>query len=1111
MRWLVTLLLSVLVLAGGFWLAAGARIRSATGFAPPEPNTASFAILDQYLKIEAIKEVKVTAPKQSPLTLTRASSGVWAQPGNWPLRDDEVAHLVGTLSGLRSRFAVVPVGADLAPFGLASAETRVDVLIDLTTDSGSRALKLAFGQPPLAAGESGFARPCYLRIDDQPEAMKLGPDVYPILARSPEVYRRRQLFPEFERVKLSGGEPPPDPLRPSAASTGRVAILGDGVTSIKVEQTAPTVAAYTLTRTAKTPDPRRDPDRPTAEPALTANQLATAWVLTSDPPVGTPGSPPQPALRDRVDPAKLRAVLTAIPDLWVESFNPTIAKTDGPDKPESKTNGLDKPERTITVTRADGKTVVVQLGNITRKVSRAEPLPPPMFELPPMPPRQPAEEYRFAKLRDNDLVFELRTDKLNDLFADPHEFRDPALARFETSDVAEVTVAMKGKPAVTVVRKPGNKDAELEEDKQDRWYVGGVLADTSKVTELLDQLRGLEARGKDNLIDSPTPAQLKELGLDPAAGTKLSLVLQPKVVEGETPPQPRTITLVIGKEDTAKKKLNVQVAGWDRVNIVDDAAMKLIDRPALAYRSRRLFDTADLKLTTVSVTRENGEAFALAQKPKAEPAGSIGWVLTKPVATEADDAKVGLLTGDLSRLEAIEYLDDAPSAAELDTKYGLAKPRFVVELGFTGPNARMQKLEIGKAREGKPELYARLNGGGVFALGKAVADSLEGGAVSLVPLQLWQITTDKVAAIHIRRGDGETYTLTLVDNDWKISGPFDAPAEYVDVVPLLAVAANARAERCEAFAPDPAKYGLDKPTLRVAITYKESKPGAPGVPPVETTLTKALLVGKVAGPGTRFVTVEGGATQTVFVLPDALVKAADKPAIGWLDKILLAVDYNRLTSVQITGTTPEVSLTLKKDEKGAWQPDGMAFPVDRSVLESLLRGVSRLPVGRLVAYGAAVKWAEYGLDKPTHTITITLAGEKPETHVVKFGKAEPSGERYIRVDGAARTGIGIAPCQRPSRLRRPQHADVRPCHPHPLCPKRRDRRRSGTRTCRGGLGDHQANEAERRSRIVRQPDVAAFPTPGGEDRSVRPGRPRQALWAQVSRRDILADSGSGKA
>ena len=118
-----------------------------------------------------------------------------------------------------------------------------------------------------------------------------------------------------------------------------------------------------------------------------------------------------------------------MPDLWVEKFVPAGTAT-----------GLDKPERTITVTRADGKPVTVLIGGVSRTETKTEPAPPPpMFGAPPPPPRITTEEYRYAKLKDNELVFELRTDKLNDLFADPRGAarRDPGPVRDRRRDRAD--------------------------------------------------------------------------------------------------------------------------------------------------------------------------------------------------------------------------------------------------------------------------------------------------------------------------------------------------------------------------------------------------------------------------------------------------------------------------------------------------------------------------------------------------------------------------------------------------------------------------------------------------------------------------------------------------
>jgi hypothetical protein len=997
MRWLVTLTLLLLVLAGGSWLVFGSWAESRLGLRGPDPGAASaesLKRLDPFTRADAVTRVQLGTPDRATLTLTRSDDGTWAQPGNWPLRDGEVAGLVNALTTLRTRFAVVPA-TNLADFGLEPNQNPVEVKLDARADGVGKSVTLRFGRPPQKPGEPEFARPTYLRVEDLPEVVKLGPEVYQLLARPAEVYRRRQLVPDADRVKLAGGD-------------GRASLLGDRFASVAVERTGPDPVNYTLRRVGPTPEPRRDPDRPTAEPALAPNRLAEAWVVEFAGPKGSA------VLRDRPDPAKLQAALTAVPELWAEAFVPA-------DEASPTRTGLDAPDRSVTVTRADGKAITVQIGNVRRTAAKSEPAPPPPAPgMPPMPPRVTTEEYRFARLKDSDLVFELRSDKLADLFADPQDLRDPTLARFEAGEVTRVELTAKGKPPVVIARKKGNKFADKDEDKQDRWYVGDVLAESAKVTDLLDQLARLEAKGKENVLDGADPAKLKELEIDPAAGTKVTVTAQGKPADGEPDPPARTYTLLVGKPDEVKGQLPVQVAGWPRVNLValkkpdlgtkdpTQSVVDLIGRPALAYRSRRLFDTAEVKLEAVTVSKDGAAAFAIAQKPRPAPETGTAWALTQPVQAPADEPKAGQLAGDLSRLEATEYVDDAPKPEDVEKKYGLAKPRFVVDLGFTGPGAKPRKLEVGAARDGKEEAFARLDGSGsVFAVKKDLVESLDKGALALLPLELWSTTPEKVTAVEITRPGGEAYKIAQAGGDWKLTGPFEAAAGSVVLQPLLGAASVVRAEKYDALTPDPAKHGLDQPALKVAVTFKESKPGKPGEPPQETTATKTLVVGKetAAGAATRFARLDGGPTQAVFIVPDALVKEADKPALGWLDRTLLSVDPGRVTKVQVAGAEPEANVTLTRDDKGQWKADGAAFAVDGPTADALVFTATRPPVARLAGYGDKVNWADYGLDKPASTVTITLGGDKPVSHVVKLGKAEASGERYVRVDDGQAVGV----------------------------------------------------------------------------------------------------------
>src|SRR5205085_12241969 len=136
----------------------------------------------------------------------------------------------------------------------------------------------------------------------------------------------------------------------------------------------------------------------------------------------------------------------------------------------------------------------------------------------------------------------------------------------------------------------------------------------------------------------------------------------------------RTLTLRLGKHDAAAKKVYVQPDDWPRISAVDDSLEPLATRPALAYRGKRVLDFASRDLARIDITRD-GKKLALEQGPE-------GWPLAAPVAAEADTSKVGQLADALGRLEAAEYVNDAPKPADLGKEYGLDKPGLTATLTF---------------------------------------------------------------------------------------------------------------------------------------------------------------------------------------------------------------------------------------------------------------------------------------------------------------------------------------------------------------------------------------------------------------------------------------------
>ncbi len=278
--------------------------------------------------------------------------------------------------------------------------------------------------------------------------LKLGPDVMPVVRRSADSYRRRQLFPDVERVKIAGAAPPASPFgAPPASDAATVTLPGADTVSVRVAQAAPKIFnldlspafAFTLVRTGKLPEPASTTKG--GEPAVQLDRLADAWALE------TP-------TRDHADPNRLRTVLATLADLWVDEFV-TI------DAADPKT-GLPNSKKMVTVTRKGSDPVTIRFGNVAKTTEREE-----TITLPGGPPGTPPRtttrkvptEYRYARVDGNPQVFLVSAEKLPDLFTAPQQLTDPLVARFSPDEAQELMIRPAGLPEVKLTRKKGNPKA----------------------------------------------------------------------------------------------------------------------------------------------------------------------------------------------------------------------------------------------------------------------------------------------------------------------------------------------------------------------------------------------------------------------------------------------------------------------------------------------------------------------------------------------------------------------------------------------------------------------------------------------------------------------------
>lgn len=942
MRFWTTLFLVIATAGGAVLWRYWSSVAPAVGLAEPKIEESKTSIELKRITPESLIRIEL-----DDVRLDR-QGGVWNLPGEWPTRTSEVDALVNELAHLQSRF-VPEVFNHPQKYGMAADQKPVTIRATVKSDDqGQKTYTLVFGEPISDTGNP-FVRSTYLHMDDQPEVLRLAPGLIDRLRKGRDDFLRRQLFPNVVRAKVSdtnrpaiGGENDLPPPAVALLNAKELAVTGpDG--------------SWSLRHTTN------NEKRPTATGPVTIapEKLAGSWEMVAP-------------VVDHVDPDKLKGVLAAVPDLWAEAFvgESDLAKT-----------GLDQPERTISVKNSDGDLKVL-IGKVSRVNEIKPPAPPPSpnpLAPPPPPPPPIREEYRYAKLPNHPQVFELRTDKFPDLFVKPADLRDPRIARYRSTDVTKLEIA--GRDRRLVFAK--EKDASTHDE---RWHMlepVKAAAEGPKVIELVEKLSDLQARG-DAIIDS---TELKNYGLaesDPVTTVNVTVREEQSSegTEGTKNATNRVVTYRLGKAELAKAKVYLQVNGVARIDAVPDDLLKLVDRPILAYRSRRVLELAANKLSKISVDRSN-DPYSLIQLDGK-------WSLATPVVALADSAKTNSLAADLAHLEAADFVNFTPSPDDLKN-YALDVPSLIVNI--TPIDGAMRSLHIGKARDGKPEIYAKLaDAPEVFALRQAVRDAIDLPSLAFRPLQLWQVAGINVQAIKIGRST-DPFILNRDGALWRISAPFEAGAFLPAVQPLLDAAMAPRAEKFEAHNNDElAKFGLDQPAITMVITVQGERPGDPNV-------TKELLLGKpvTEGQPARFAKLPD--QPGVFVVGPTIADAVNKSALDMLDRRLLTVDTRLIN--KITGSGVNGVWSAKKDGD-KWVIDSLSPPAvgDRSVVDFFVNSFADIRASRFAAYNST-DLAQFGLDQTSAAVTVSLAtGDQPITHTIVLGKSTPDdpNARFARVD-----------------------------------------------------------------------------------------------------------------
>ena len=240
--------------------------------------------------------------------------------------------------------------------------------------------------------------------------------------------------------------------------------------------------------------------------------------------------------------------------------------------------------------------------------------------------------------------------------------------------------------------------------------------------------------------------------------------------------------------------------------------------------------------------------------------------------------------------------------------------------------------------------------------------------------RLWKgLESKDIEEVAITRGS-ETIRLKKSGETWSLTAPVEARAESRPVEDLLLSLATVRVER--EIDPNPTKledFGLKEPAAEITFKAKGEE--------------RKIHLGAKNPTGIWVYGQEGG-KPAVLLVPDSLLRDAQKSASDFRDRTLLAFERKDVKGIEVH---PRGGPRLEAQLKGAddWQVTApVAVPADRESISNLIEALRGAKVREFVTQPPKTP-GEYGLDQPVRLV-LWIGEEKTRaSRVLRFGNAVP--------------------------------------------------------------------------------------------------------------------------
>ena len=323
----------------------------------------------------------------------------------------------------------------------------------------------------------------------------------------------------------------------------------------------------------------------------------------------------------------------------------------------------------------------------------------------------------------------------------------------------------------------------------------------------------------------------------------------------------------------------------------------------------KVFDIQAGTIEEVTVRTTSGETTTTRKSGDA-------WQIVAPAALEADTSAVGSLVSSLESLESDRTVDENPASV---APYGLEPPRLSVTFKVAGETAPRQLL-IGERTPTGSDLYARVEGSPkLILIASYIEDSLNKSLFDLRDKSVLKFARDSVDAIAITPSGAPPVTLARSGDDWRLSAPVGASADYSTVDGLVGRLFQARMQAIvspkdpvaatEPTAADLRGYGLDRPAVVVELGSGSTR--------------ASLAIGSAAEASTRY--ARDLSRPLVFTVESSLFDDLTKKPDDLRSKDIFA--FRSFTAAGIDVATSGRTVTFTK-EKAPASTDATATPTD---------------------------------------------------------------------------------------------------------------------------------------------------------------------------------------